>query len=81
MTKMEMVYRSTTLIQSLGHVVTENLEKSGPENALSGALKIPSMVQCTPSESDREFNPILVAGDLSPGLLIDRRDSCTVACG
>jgi hypothetical protein len=45
MTKIKMIYRSTTLIQSLGCVAIENLEIIYPKHHLSGTLKMTLMVQ------------------------------------
>jgi hypothetical protein len=45
-TKIKLIYRTTSLVQKDDDVAMENLEKSYPKPWLSRALKMNSMVQC-----------------------------------
>ena len=76
--KVDMVDRSTTLVQKDDGVVMQNLEKICLECGLSGCLQNPPMVQWL-NQIAGSFP--LAADDPSPRLLTDRRDSCAVACG
>jgi hypothetical protein len=75
MAKMEMVDRTTTLMQRDDDVAKESLEIIYPKHHMSGVLNMTLMVPI------RSGSVNLTADDRRAVIHDDRRDSCAVDCG